>query len=86
MGRSGEKMDPVTGNGSIFGSYIHGIFDAPGIAEAVLKALCDQKNVDYSLLRSFDIADYKEKQYDRLADAVRSGLDMELVYKIIGLK
>jgi len=86
MGRSGEKMAPVTGNGSIFGSYIHGIFDAPGIAEAVLKALCDQKNVDYSLLRSFDIADYKEKQYDRLADAVRSGLDMELVYKIIGLK
>jgi adenosylcobyric acid synthase len=26
---------------------------------------------------------YKEQQYDKLADAVREGLDMELVYKIL---
>ena len=26
---------------------------------------------------------YKERQYDKLAAAVREGLDMELVYKIL---
>ncbi len=26
---------------------------------------------------------YKEQQYEKLADAVRSGLDMDLVYRIL---
>ena len=39
--------------------------------------------VDFSALGSFDVHSYKERQYDLLADAVRQGLDMELVYKIL---
>ena len=85
MGRSENKMPAVTGNGTVFGSYIHGIFDAPGIAETVLRVLCEKKGADFSKLRSFDIVNYKDQQYDKLADAVRSGLDMDLVYRIIGL-
>lgn len=83
MGRSEEKLPPVLGKGRVYGSYIHGIFDAPGISDAILKAVCEVKGVDFASLGTFDIKEYKNRQYDILADAVRNGLDMELVYKIL---
>ncbi|MBQ4448664.1 MAG: cobyric acid synthase [Clostridia bacterium] len=82
MGRSG-KASPVVSRGCVYGSYIHGIFDAEGAAKAVLKALCDKKGVGYERLGSFDPVNYKEEQYEKLASAVRDGLDMELVYRIL---
>ena len=83
MGRSREKLPAVMGSGSVYGSYIHGIFDAPGVSDAVLKALCGQKGIDFDALGTFDVGEYKERQYDLLADAVRSGLDMDYVYRIL---
>lgn len=82
MGRSG-KHPPVMENGAVYGTYVHGLFDAPGVAEAILRALCDKKGADFSALGSFDPKAYKEAQYDKLARAVRDGLDMELVYRIV---
>ena len=83
MGRSMECRSAVTCKGNVYGSYIHGIFDAPGVTEAILGALCRKKGLDPARLGSFDPKAYKEAQYDKLADAVRSGLDMELVYRVL---
>ena len=83
MGRSQQAMAPVVGKGNVYGSYIHGIFDAPGLADTVLKALCQYRGIDAGALESFDPAEYKERQYDALAQAVREGLDMDLVYRIL---
>lgn len=83
MGRSREKLPPVQGTGNVYGSYIHGIFDAPGVSDEILKAICIQKGLDFAALGTFDLDAYKERQYDLLADAVRSGLDMDLVYRIL---
>ena len=83
MGRSQEKLPPLQGTGNVYGSYVHGIFDAPGVSDEILKALCAQKGLDFAALGTFDLQEYKERQYDLLADAVRAGLDMELVYRII---
>ena len=83
MGRSIERRSAVTCVGNVYGSYIHGIFDAPGVAEAILGTLCRKKGLDPARLGSFDPKAYKEAQYDKLADAVRSGLDMELVYRVL---
>ena len=83
MGRSIERRSAVTCMGNVYGSYIHGIFDAPGVAEAILGALCRKKGLDPARLGSFDPKAYKEAQYDKLADAVRSGLDMDLVYRVL---
>lgn len=83
MGRSQEALPVLNGGGNVYGSYVHGIFDAPGVADTILKALCVQKGIDLSELGTFDRNAYKEQQYDKLADAVREGLDMELVYKIL---
>ena len=82
MGRSGD-LPPVVSQGTVYGSYIHGIFDSPGIVQSLLKAICSQKGLDYQALDTCDAQQYKERQYDILADAVRGGLDMDLVYRII---
>ena len=83
MGRSQEKLLPLQGTGNVYGSYIHGIFDAPGVSDEILRAICAKKGLDYAALGTFDLREYKERQYDMLADAVRDGLDMELVHRII---
>ena len=83
MGRSTEQLPPVIGQGNVYGSYIHGIFDAPGVSDALLAALAQKKGIDPKSLGSFDREAYRQQQYDRLADAVRGGLNMELVYKIL---
>ena len=83
MGRGGEKGAPVVDKGSVYGSYVHGIFDKGGICEEILRALCQRRGVDFSALGSFDANEYKERQYDLLADGVRSGLNMDFVYKVL---
>lgn len=83
MGRSGAKRPPLVGNGNVYGSYVHGIFDAPGISDAILQAVCEQKGLDFGALETFDMEAYKERQYDLLADAVRSGLDMPFIYRVL---
>ena len=83
MGQSSDQGLKVTGNKNIYGSYIHGIFDAPGIADCILKTICEQRNIKFELIGKFDLLDYKNQQYDKLADAVRSGLDMDYIYRIL---
>ena len=83
MGRSQEKLPALNGGGNVYGSYIHGIFDGPQIADTVLKAVCCRKGLDFSALETYDATEYTERQYDILADAVRQGLDMELIYRIL---
>ena len=86
MGQSASAMPPLAGSGSVYGSYIHGVFDAPGVADAILCALCARRGIDASALGSFDAQAYKERQYDLLADAVRQGLDMDYVYRVLHRK
>ena len=83
MGRGGEKGAPVVDKGTVYGSYVHGIFDKGGICDEVLRALCERRGVEFSALGSFDANEYKERQYDLLADGVRSGLNMDFVYKVL---
>lgn len=82
MGQSGENR-AIRQNGSVYGSYIHGIFDENGIASAIIKALCKKKNIEFDENAVFDLSEYKDAQYDKLADTVRNALDMDLVYKIL---
>ena len=83
MGRSEEARGALFSMGNVYGSYVHGIFDEQEVAGTILKALCTKKGVSFESLGSFDAKAYKERQYDLLADAVRAGLDMPLIYRIL---
>ena len=69
--------------GNVYGCYVHGIFDAPQTAKGFLSAILKKKGYDPERIRVTDWKTHKEEQYDRLADIIRSSLDMEAVYKII---
>ena len=70
------------GEGTVFGSYLHGLFDTPGLAEALCGQLMREKGLD-PLSWQFDLEAYKEEQYDKLADLVRRSLDMKKIYEIL---
>lgn len=83
MGRSETPAPPVVNAGNVYGTYVHGIFDARDIAPAIVRALCEQKGVALETLSTFDPYEYKEAQCDKLAAAVRAALDMEKIYEIL---
>lgn len=69
-------------NGNVYGSYLHGFFDSARCREAVLGALCEKKGVRLTGA-AFDLAAYKEGQYDKLALGVRENLDIPLIRRIL---
>jgi adenosylcobyric acid synthase len=73
-------------NDNVAGSYIHGFFDNSRSANAIIGILAKRKGISLSEPNNFDIKEYKEKQYDILADCVRKSLDMDRIYEIAGLK
>lgn len=83
MGRGEENAPPIVSSGKVYGSYIHGLFDAPGVSDEILKSICEIKGIDFSSLGTFNLAAHKEKQYGILAEAIRKGLDMEYIYSIL---
>lgn len=66
-----------------YGTYVHGIFDGEGIAAALVGILAQQKGIALDKPETEDRFLYKEKQYDLLADTLRSHLDMKKIYKIL---
>ena len=59
------------------GTYIHGFLDNPPVIEYLLK----DKTVSTTSLKSY--ADFKEEQYDKLADHVRKHVDINKLYQIL---
>ena len=82
MGRS-KARGALISAGNVYGSYVHGIFDEQEVTDTILKALCEKKGASFKALGNFDWKAHKERQYDLLADAVRAGLDMKLIYRIL---
>lgn len=69
---------------NVLGTYIHGIFDKEEIRQALLSMLMVRKGLEPQSLSLQSMADYKEGQYDLLADCIRSHLDMAKIYEIMG--
>lgn len=69
-------------SGNVYGSYLHGFFDTASCREALLGALATKKGVTLCA-PAFDLAAYKETQYDLLAEAVKANLNMDLIHRIL---
>ena len=79
--RKGEIEDGCQTENA-FGTYLHGVFDAPEAALRTAQALAKKKGVTLTG-EALDTHAYKEQQYDKLADSVRKSLDMEQIYRIM---
>ena len=67
----------------VYGSYVHGIFDQGSIAAEVVEALAIKKGITLEDLEFSDYQQFKETQYDKLADTLRIYLDMEAIYGML---
>lgn len=67
---------------NVWGSYVHGIFDQGEFARAFVSCLLRAKGLDPAQGVE-DWEDYKQRQYDLLADGVRQSMDMEKIYRIL---
>lgn len=69
--------------GNAYGSYLHGIFDSQEFTQTLVSALFEAKGLDPGSVEAVDMHAYKEREYDKLAQAVRENMDMDLVYRIL---
>ena len=68
---------------NVYGSYVHGIFDKEEVAKKVIEGLGEEKGIDVSHMTGVDFAQFKETQYDKLAQGLREHLDMKKIYEIL---
>ena len=79
----GEVLGVAAAGGRVWGTYLHGVFDA----DAFRRWFVDRLRVRRGLaplgkvVATYDL----EPAFERLADVVRSCLDMDAVYRLMGL-
>lgn len=88
--RSGKRVQEwdgaVSEDGSIFGTYLHGIFDNDVFRRSWLNYLRKRKGLPpLPLDGGVQAKEIRERNYNLLADAVRKSIKMDEVYRIMGL-
>ena len=69
---------------NILGSYLHGFFDSDEISSAVSNMLFSKKGLQANKA-SIPWKEYKDMQYDKMAQNLRENIDMNYIYRIMGL-
>ncbi len=87
--RSGEECSVLDGacsdSGRVFGTYLHGIFDNPEVMLGIMNQIRRSKGLPE--LNSDDLpVQQRQRKYDEWAELVRASLDMDELYRIMGLR
>ena len=70
-------------SGNVYGTYVHGIFDEGTLAETLVGILAARKGVALDTGQIISYGQFKQMQYDKLADGLRQSMDMEAVYAML---
>ncbi|EOD00746.1 cobyric acid synthase [Caldisalinibacter kiritimatiensis] len=82
--KDGRLDGAVNEDGNVLGTYLHGVFDNDSFRRNIISMLRKKKNSkNYNCLQNYK--DFKEREYDKLADAVRKNVNIEAIKKIMGL-
>ena len=68
-------------DGLVWGTYLHGVFDADGFRRSFLDRLRVRKGL--APLKTIQVAYDLEAALDRLAEVVRKSLDMKLIARLL---
>ena len=86
--KNGKKVDiddgAVNERKNVFGTYIHGVFDAMDFREYILNRIRQNKGLSYKKSRVYE--DLREGEIEKLAGIVRKSLDIDKIYTIMGLR
>ena len=77
------EVGSVNNQCNVFGTYLHGVFDDIDFTRTILNNTRKMKNLEpiKSKVESFD--EFKNKEYDKLADFLREHLDVKKIYEIM---
>ncbi len=78
--RLSDGQEDGAAAGNVFGTYLHGLFDSGALTARLAAWLLERKGLPPSETAVESHRAYQERQYDLLADDVRSSLDMAAVY------
>ena len=67
----------------VLGTYLHGLFDSGPLLQALADRLLREKGLEGAIPEPEDLRTYKDRQYDKLAAALRASLDLEAIYRIL---
>ncbi|MBR3635745.1 MAG: cobyric acid synthase CobQ, partial [Lachnospiraceae bacterium] len=73
-------------SGNVYGSYIHGIFDKEKIVTGIINALAKKADKTVDTTNVTDQSDFRDRQYEILADTLRNSLDIKSILKIMGVE
>lgn len=82
QGHPEVRVDGVR-NRDVLGTYIHGIFDNMEFTNGLINNLRKRKGLEIADGSALSFKEFKESQYNKLADLLRENLDMEKIYNII---
>ena len=68
---------------NVYGTYVHGVFDGDNIGGLVIQSVAAKKGLDLTDIETINYEEFKEQQYDKLAEGIRANLDMKRVYEIL---
>lgn len=77
------KDGAVNYKNNVIGTYIHGVFDDMDFRQYILNRVRDKKHLKHKHSLSYD--EIRENELDKLADIVRSNIDMKALYDIVKL-
>jgi adenosylcobyric acid synthase len=80
--RASQHDGGVSADGAVVGTMIHGLFESAALRAALVTALARRKGLSPSTGPEIPS---KEREYDRLARALRESLDTALLARIVGL-
>ena len=85
FGMAGDSRADGCYEENVAGSYVHGLFDEDDFRSSFVKMLCGKKGIAYQAERGLTYREYKEQQFDKLAEVLRENLDMKRIYKVLGI-
>ena len=69
--------------GHVYGTYLHGLFDTGEATARLADLLCKTKGIDPAGAAPLSHRAFQEREFDRLAKAVRAALDMDAIYRMM---
>ena len=70
---------------NVYGTYVHGFFDKKEILRGIVSKIAASRSKTINADPVEDYKDRKEIVYDKLADNLKSSLDMDYIYSILGI-
>lgn len=82
-----ERQEAVGyAKGNVFGSYLHGIFDDLKFRDGFVEILYEKKGLTRGETSGISMEEYREQQFDKLAEELRKHLDLNAIYQCMGIK